>query len=502
MAQHLSPWIATAPPSGLPPSELPRDADVAVLGAGVVGLTTAVLLQWAGHRVVVVEAGRVGRGVTGHSTVKATVAQGSVLTRISQRLGDDAARVYAQANAAGLRRIRSLADELDVECDLATGPHVVYARGPESVDAVRTEARIAAACGLAVEETDAAPLPFEVAAAASFPDQVSLHPVRYLLGLARAVVDAGGAVVEGVRATGARDDDPCVVSTTAGELRAGHVVVATHVPFLDRGLHFTKLAHHRAYGVASVLPDGVDVGMTISVDEPTRSTRTVEVDGERLAVVVGEGHHVGEDGDTSRRWRALADWAAQHLGTGPVRYTWSTQDASTPDGLPYVGRLTPGTDRLLLATGFAGWGMTNGTAAAEVLADQVEGRVNPWADALDARRFNLSRTAGPLAAQNARVAAHAVGDRLRHLAAGRPEDLAPGQAAVLRVGARHLACYRDDDGGLHVVAARCTHLGCLVAWNDGERSWDCPCHASRFDHTGAVLQGPAVRPLPPASRYA
>lgn len=499
MAQHLSPWIATAPPSSLPPGELPRDADVAVLGAGVVGLTTAVLLQRAGHRVVVVEAGRVGRGVTGHSTVKATVAQGTVLTRITERLGDDAARVYAQVNAAGLRRIRSLVDELGVECDLVPAPHVLYARGAESVDAVRTETRIAAACGLAVEETGAVPLPFEVPAAASFPDQLSLHPVRYLLGLARALVAAGGTLVEGVRATGVRDDDPCVVSTRVGELRAGHVVVATHVPFLDRGLHFAKLTHHRAYGVAAVLPDGVDVGMTLTVDQPTRSTRAVDLDGERLVIVVGEGHPVGEDGDTSRRWRALADWAAQHLGAGPVRYTWSTQDASTPDGLPYVGRLTPGTDRLLLATGFAGWGMTNGTAAAEVLADHVAGRDNPWADTLDARRFNLPRTAGTLAAQNARVAVHAVGDRLRHLTAGRPENLPPGRAAVLRVGARHLACYRDDAGALHAVSARCTHLGCLVAWNEGERSWDCPCHGSRFDHTGAVLQGPAVSPLPPAS---
>lgn len=497
--RHVSPWVATAPPADLGDTAFrPYDADVVVVGAGVVGLTTALLLQQAGRDVVLVDSGAVGQGVTAHSTVKVTVAQGTVLQQLARRLGEHAARLYAEVNAAGLARVRSLVDEHGIDCDLEVAPHVLYARDASSAQAVRAEAALAARFGLPAQPVDDVPLPFEVAAAASFADQVSLHPVRYLHGLARAFLAAGGSLVEHARALAVHEGDPCRVTTTAGELRGRHVVVATHYPFLDRGLHFARLVHKREYGVAVRLPEGTRAGMTYAVDSPTRSTRTLRLDGERLLVVVGESHPVGSEPDTPSRWAALARWAQAEVGAGDVVFSWSTQDVSTADGLPYVGWLTPGTDRLLTATGFGGWGMTNGTAAAELLASLVLGRRHPWAEPLDARRVGLPASAGTLVKVNLEVGAHFVGDRLRRVRAGRPEDLAPGQAAVLRVGARHLACYRDEEGALHVLSARCTHLGCLVSWNPGERSWDCPCHASRFDHTGAVLEGPAVRPLPPA----
>lgn len=496
--RHVSPWVATATRPDLGDTTFrPGHADVVVLGAGVAGLTTALLVQRAGRQVTLLDAGLVGHGVTGHSTVKVTVGQGTVLGSISDRLGEDAARTYADANQAGLATVRSLVEEHGIDCDLEVAPHVVWTAEPDRVAALEREADLARRFGLPARLTGDVPLPFAVRAAVAFDDQVALHPVAYLYGLAAAFVAAGGTLLEGTRATGVSDDAPCVVTTERGDLTAEQVVVATHYPVLDRGMHFARLSHKRAYGVALALPEDVVAGMTISVDSPSRSTRTARLDGERLLVVVGESHPVGHDRDTAARWRTLADWGREHLGAGPVRYRWATQDLTSLDEMPYVGWLTPGTERLLTATGFAGWGMTNGTAAAVLLTDLLLGRENPWAQAWDARRVNLAATASRLARQNLHVGQRFVTDRATTRDARSPADLAPGEAAVLRLGRSPAACYRDEDGLLHSVSARCTHLGCYVSWNDGERSWDCPCHGSRFDPTGAVLHGPAVEPLAP-----
>jgi glycine/D-amino acid oxidase-like deaminating enzyme/nitrite reductase/ring-hydroxylating ferredoxin subunit len=498
--QPVSPWVATAPDVQLGDTSFQaaqHEADVLVLGGGIAGLTTALTLQRAGRQVTVVDAGRIGRGVTGHSTVKVTVGHGTMLSDIASTLDEDAARVYAAANQAGLERIVALAGELGIDCDLERAPHVVYTRQPGSSRRIHEEAQLAVRLGLRAAVVDDVPLPFPVAAAVAFDDQVQFHPVAYLLGLAQGVVAAGGNVIENVRALAVSDRDPCRVTTTAGVLTARHVVVTTHYPFLDRGWHFARLKPFRSYGIAAPLPAGTPAGMTIGIDSPTRSTRTVQLDGERHLVVVGQSHPVGQARNTASRWDALHTWARQHFSVGEPRYRWSTQDLESVDHVPYVGWITPGSRRVLTATGFAGWGMTNGTAAGMLLADLVLERPNEWAKTFDARRLNVHATAGPLTTQNLQVAVRWVKDRVVRARQGAPHQLSPGEAAVLRDGAEPTAAYRDRAGVLHAVSARCTHLGCLVAWNDGERSWDCPCHGSRFDPTGAVLEGPATRALPP-----
>jgi len=299
-----------------------------------------------------------------------------------------------------------------------------------------------------------------------------------------------------VRATGVSEGDPVKVHTTRGEVRARDVVVATHYPVLDRGLFFARLDPTRDLVVSGPIaqeraPHGV------FLDARThQSVRTAtDLDGTLLLVVGGEPYRVGDDVDVQARHDKLADWATGTLGVQEIRYRWSAHDLSTVDRVPYVGAYRPGAKRLWVATGFGQWGMTGGTAAGLLLADLVTGEENAAAALFDPNRLPVS-AAPALVKDNATVAKYLTTGHVRALTTGTALDsLAPGEATVTRCGATMVAAHRTADGELCAVSARCTHLGCLVAFNNAERSWDCPCHGSRFALDGSVLQGPAVRPL-------
>jgi glycine/D-amino acid oxidase-like deaminating enzyme/nitrite reductase/ring-hydroxylating ferredoxin subunit len=499
--RHVSPWLDTMPRPVLGATGYRNtEPEVVVIGAGITGATTALLLQREGRRVAVLDAEPLGsRSVTTRSTVKATYGHGTLCSTIAQERSLEAARAYAQANVAGLEQILDLARELDIDCTLEHGhPHVVYAESEEDAQRVEAEAAVAERLGLPVTLRAEAPVPFAVAAALHFEEQAQFHPGRYLAGLAEAFVREGGTVIEGVRATDVDEHgDGCTVQTTEGQLSASFVVIATQYPFLDRGGHFSQLKAHRSYGIAGVLPEGTPAGMTINAGSPTRSTRTADLGGERLLVVVGEGHEVGHVTETSQRWVALQEWARERFGVTEFRYHWSAEETSALDHVPFAGFIAPGSRRVLTATGFDGWGMTNGTASAMLIRDLVLERDNPWAPVFDARRAGASLPGRDFIAHNAHVAKTWLKDRVGGSPAGSVEDLRPGQAAVMEVDGEQTAAYRDEQGTVHAVSAVCTHMKCTVAWNQGERSWDCPCHGSRFSCAGDVLHGPATTPLSP-----
>jgi nitrite reductase/ring-hydroxylating ferredoxin subunit len=308
-------------------------------------------------------------------------------------------------------------------------------------------------------------------------------------------------VVEGVRAEDVRTGDPHRVVTDAGTFAATHVVVATHYPILDRGFYFARLEPVRELVVAGPMPaDAAPKHMYLSAGDG-HSIRTTPyadnaADGRAqvLAIVLGEHYRPGTETDAEDRHAALASWALAELGLSHITYRWSAQDNVTVDRLPYIGRFSRLTDRLWVATGFGQWGMTNGTLAGLLLRDLVCGRPNEWADLYNPNRLP---SPGSFLRDQFAVAEHFVVDRLRAVGAPAPADLAPGEAATTTVGGRLAAVRCDADGTLVALSGRCTHLGCAVAFNGDEQSWDCPCHGSRFDLSGAVLQGPAVAPLAP-----
>jgi len=496
---NASLWVATTPETDYPRLEGDVRVDVSVLGGGITGLTTAHLLKSEGKTVALVEANRIVCGVTGYTTAKLTVGHSLVYRRLVDTFGEDGARTYADSNRAAIERVGELVDELRIECDFERASNFAYTESADRVDAIKREVAAAERAGVEAHFTTETELSFPILGAARVDGQAQFHPRKYLLPLAAALPGDGSHVFERTRAHNVEETDGrCTVVTDSGRINADHVVVATHLPFLDRGLFFAKAHPAMSYAIAAEVSEAAAPrGMYISIDQPTRSIRstpTQEAE-RRMLVVGGEGHKPGLEEDTQRRYEALERFLAERFEAHSIAHRWSAHDYMPLDGVPYIGRLRRGSRRLYVATGFAKWGLTKGTLAAMLITDAILDRANPWAEFYDAKRLKPLASAGTFAKENGQVALHFVGARLKRRETLDHVDLVPNEGRIVRLGHRHVAMFRDEDGAVHALSARCTHLGCLVEWNTAERTWDCPCHGSRFTTTGAVIEGPAVTPL-------
>ncbi|CAM5636141.1 putative Rieske 2Fe-2S iron-sulfur protein YhfW [Streptomyces afghaniensis 772] [Streptomyces afghaniensis] len=490
-------WMETAPDGRHPALTEDLDVNVAVIGAGIAGLSTAWELTRAGRSVAVLEAGRVAAGVTGHTTAKVTALHTLVYDKLRRTRGPEGARLYARSQSEAIERAAGIAEELGIDCDWETRSAYTYACDAGRVEELRAEARSAAEAGLPASFVTETGLPFPVAGAVRVTGQAQFHPRKYLLALAADLVEQGGRIFEDTTVLGLDEGEPCRLSTTTGAtVRARDVVVATHYPIFDRALLFARLTPKRELVVAGTIPADRDPdGMFITPDENTRSVRTAPYEGDRRLLIVTGEHFTPGTGDPRAAFERLTAWAVEHFPDLDVTNRWATQDNSPTDTVPMVGPLHPGARHAYVATGFGGWGMTGGIMAGSLLAAQITGEEREWSGLYDPRRVKPAvREAPSFLKTQAKVAGHFVGDRLRP--APPVESLPPGEGAVVRADGHHrLAVYRDDDGNLHSVSARCTHLGCLVAFNSAERAWECPCHGSRFDTDGKVIQGPATKPL-------
>ena len=489
-------WITTAAPE----REYPRlegelTVDVAVIGGGIAGTVTAALLKQAGVSVALLEAGRLCAGVTGYTTAKVTALHGLTYARLAASHGQETARAYAEANANGIETIASMVLGHGIDCDFERRPALTYTTDPSRRGEIEAEVEAAQQAGLTAVFTTETELPFPVAAAVRLDGQAQFHPRRFCLGLAATVPGGASHVFERSPVLDV-DSGAGTVATESGVVHAGAVVLATHLPFLDRGLFFAKCWPERSYAIAVQPGPGTPElsGMYLSADQPTRSLRGTA---EGVLIVGGEGHKAGQDPDTRQRYAALEEWAAAQLGVTEVTHRWSAHDHHSVDGLPFVGRLLPGSN-VLVATGFGKWGMTNGAAAARMLTDHITGTPNPWSEVFDATRQRAVITSSEFYKENAdAVGRRLVGDRLATLRPPPADSLAPGEGGIVRLDGDKVAAFRDDDGVLHAVSPVCTHVGCLVAFNRAEQTWDCPCHGSRYDVDGQVIEGPALAPLEP-----
>jgi len=486
-------WSAPTADTRYPPLNHDVQADVIVVGAGIVGLTAALRMQAAGLRCVVLEARTVGSGVTGHSTAKISSLHGAVYQQLEKQSAE-IARDYASANEFGVRRISELADEYAIECGFERCANHSYASSAELDDRVRAEVHAARRAGLDARLVEKPDVPFNATSAVYVPDQALFDPKLYLSGLARSLHGIGGEIYETTAATGATvRGESVTVRTQPGYIAsARQAIVATHLPFLDRGLYFARSHPMRSYALAAPVAERPFEGAYLSVGDPIRSLRVHRHEDESYVIVGGEGHKPGH-GDPERSYERLASFASDELGLSDFSHRWSSQDNMSIDHRPLVGPLVPWSKNLLVATGFNKWGIAAGTAAAELLCARVFELDLPWSKVFDSNRLGL-RSLPTTIKENTDSGIRFVLDR-----AARQHDadgLAPGEGAVITRGHRQLAAYRDEAGRLHIRSARCTHLGCIVSWNGAERSWDCPCHGSRFDVDGEVLHGPATQPLP------
>ncbi|HEY4277116.1 MAG TPA: FAD-dependent oxidoreductase [Conexibacter sp.] len=499
MRATTSIWLSSAPPSLGRPLAEGLDVDVAVLGGGISGITTALLCARDGATVAVLERETVAGtgGATGFTTAKASALQQTKLAQIRNLHGDEKTAAYAAAQLDALDLIEGLVERHAIDCGWQRLPDVTFALDRTQVDAVHAAQEAARAGGLAVHTTTPSPLPFEPPAAVQLDRQAIFDPVRYVRRLASLLVEEGGHVFDHTAVAQVHDGDPCRVVTAGGEtVRAGAVVVCTNYPLLDRGAFFARMSAERSYVVAARVLDDPPAAMAISAGEPTRSIRPLLTDDrQRWVLIGGEGHPTGSSKATPERYKALERFARERFDVEEIPFRWSTQDGMPVDKLPYAGRYLPRSSRLFVNAGHQKWGMTNATAGARVVADLIAGRDSRFASLLDPNRVTLGAVPDAAKAQ-ASAAAHLVGDRLTPAEASSAAEVPTGEARVVRSGRfGKVGVHRDDLGAVHAVSLRCTHLGCILHWNDAERSWDCPCHGSRFGIDGQLLTGPASKPL-------
>jgi glycine/D-amino acid oxidase-like deaminating enzyme/nitrite reductase/ring-hydroxylating ferredoxin subunit len=489
--RNRSLWVATSEDLSYPSLEHDIEADVIVVGSGITGLSTARLLSARGLRVVVLEARRICFGVTAFTTAKLTALHSTIYSDLIRIWGDEVAAVYAEANQAAIGKVRELIAADGIECDLREAAAYTYTESSGHVAEIEAEVDAVRTAGLDASFTTESELPYEIAGAIKLDRQAQFHPRRYCLGLAEAITGSNGLIFEGSPAM-ALDASTATVTTDRAKATGKAVVIATQIPFVNRGGHFARMTPSRSYALALRAPNQSLQGMYISVDAPTRSLRST---GDGYLIVGGEGHPVGTDPDTSRRYRALEQWSGDRFPGSTVEFRWSAQDYRSADRLPFIGRLTSGTERVFVATGFAKWGMTNGTVAAMIISDLIQEVPNPWAQTFDSTRFALGQGGPGTVTATLEAAKHFVVDRLKTLGRKPAGELKIGEGAVVSLDGKTVAAFRDEDGQLHAISATCTHLACQVSFNEAERSWDCPCHGSRFDIEGQVLQGPAIRGL-------
>ncbi len=492
-SRHMPLWWdgVAAPPR--PPLAEDASCDVAVVGAGITGLTTALLAARAGLSVRVIDMAGVATGTSGYTTAKVTSQHHLTYARLRLTHGDSGARTYAAAMEGAKEQVATLAE--GVPCDLQRCPAYVFGTRPGERTLLELETRAAQAAGLPARFDDEVPLPFSTIGGMRLDDQIQFHAVKYLLGLADQVTAAGATIHEQTRALGVKEHDAYAeVRTTRGTLRAAHVVVATLLPFLDRGLHFARAHASRSYVVTAQIAGDLPTAMLQGAGPPAHSVRSVPFGDETLLMALGASHHTGGRADDSR-YAAVAEFMARHWEVTTFTHRWSSQDYIPVDGIPYIGRLGHGSERVHVATGLKKWGMTGGTLAGMLITDAITGRDNPWAGLFSAERLSLVSGAPRLAGENGRVALHLVGDRLLDRGSRDLEELAPDEGAIVSFDGDLVAGYRAADSTLHAVSPTCTHLGCHVRWNGAERTWDCPCHGSRFTPDGEILCGPATEPL-------
>lgn len=502
-------WLDTAHPGRQPTLTRDIETDVCVIGAGIAGTTTAYLLAKEGRSVVLIDDGTPGCGQTAVTTAHLTAVIDDRYTEMIRLHGVDGARLACDSHRSAIARIESICRGEDIRADFARVSGYLFLSPEHEEGLLDDEMAAAREAGLDVEKLRAAPVEgFQSGPCLHFPRQAQFHPLAYLNGLFDAFMRAGGRLHGGVRATGVTNGEPAEVQTAGGpRIRAKAVVVATNSPFIDEFAIHTKQAPYYTYVIAARIPTGsVTPALYWDTHDPyhyvrVQRTTNAELGGDNshpvdLLIVGGEDHKTGQASDTEERYGSLERWMRERFPSARnVEFRWSGQVMETQDGLGFIGRNPMDARNIFVATGDSGMGMTHGTIAGMLICDLVQGRPNRWTTLYDPSRIRLG-AAGDFLKENLNVAAQYV-SYLTPGEVGSLDDIAPNTGAVMREGAKKVAVFRDEAGEIHRLSAVCPHLGCIVAWNKAASSWDCPCHGSRFDARGHVLNGPASRDLEP-----
>lgn len=488
-------WMASTQSTDYPPLREDIDVDVAIVGGGMVGITAGYLLKKEGMKVAIIEADRILQGTTGHTTAKITSQHGLIYNKTVTNLGYEMAKQYADANEHAIRFIEKLIKENNIDCDFVEQSSYIYTLKDEYVKDIEDEAKTASDLGIKAVYIDSTPLPFSVKAAVRFDNQAQFHPRKYLLSLAGKIPGSGSYIFENTRAVDMDVKDgtgTAVIAENGNRVNAKHIIISSHYPFYNmEGFYFARIYPERSYVLGLKINEKYPGGMYISAEDPARSLRSQNFGDGEIVLVSGEHHKTGHGESTMEHYENLSKFAHDIFTVKDIPYRWSTQDCMTLDSIPYVGYFTSSSRNIYVATGFGKWGMTNSTVSAIILRDLITTGKSEWQDVYNPSRTDIGASAKNFIVENADVAKQLISGKLSP--APSEAEIKPGEAKVITVDGQRTGAYRDNQGTLHLTDITCTHLGCELKWNDGEKTWDCPCHGSRFTYEGDIVEGPALK---------
>jgi glycine/D-amino acid oxidase-like deaminating enzyme/nitrite reductase/ring-hydroxylating ferredoxin subunit len=506
--QTLSVWFDTGPELNKLPLAEDARADVCVVGAGISGMTTAYLLSTEGKSVIVLDDGPIGGGMTGRTTAHLVNALDDRYFELERLHGEKGARLAAQSHTAAIDRVEAIVKEEKIDCEFERLDGYLFVPPGDAKKILDDELDAALRAGLKVEKVARAPIQsYDTGAALRFPNQAQFHPLKYLAGLARAIEKNGGRIYTGTHADKIKGGETALIETGEGfVVTADAVVVATNSPVNDLIAIHTKQAPYQTYVIGARVPHGsITRALFWDTPDPYHYLRIETVgtgaNAYDLLIIGGEDHKTGQEDDANRRFGILERWARLRFPMiEDIEYRWSGEVLEPIDGLAFIGRNPLDEENVFIATGDSGNGMTHGTIAGMLITDLIMERENEWTELYEPSRKTL-RSLPEFARENLNVAMEYT-ELVTPGEVDSVDEIKAGRGDVIRRGLTKVAVYKDDAGTVHELSAICRHLGCVVGWNTLESTWDCPCHGSRYDAYGQVIQGPANTNLPEVEEIA
>ena len=482
------------------PQLLPLESsnyDVIIVGGGITGITTALLLQESGKKCLVAEAQTAGFGTTSGTTAHLNTILDITYDEIAKNFGEDNAKLVLKSTLEAIDLVSQNVENYHIDCGFSRQRGYLFSQNDKQSKALDNAFEVSKKIGCEVAYSETIPVPVNFEKALVFQNQAQMHPTKYLLALAHAFEEAGGIIAQSCRVTGVKENDQKVleVETSKGNLTSTHLIYATHVPPGVNLLHF-RCAPWRSYAMAFKLKDGnYPDGLVYDMEDPYHYYRTQEIDGQKYLIAGGQDHKTAEEKNTSQCFNTLESYFSKYFNIEEVSFKWSSQYFIPADGLPYIGHLPGNPDNVLVATGYGGNGITYSHVAAKILTDLVVNNDSEYKDLYKPSRVKPVAGFSEFIKNAADVTAKLVekmlpADKITHLS-----EMARDEARVVNYEGQSVALYKDENGKMHSLDPACTHIQCSVAWNTAEKVWECPCHGSRFSQDGEVLTAPARKDL-------
>ncbi|MFA4960492.1 MAG: FAD-dependent oxidoreductase [Candidatus Pacearchaeota archaeon] len=464
--------------------------DVVVVGGGLAGINCAYLLKKRGYSVAVIEKGRMGMGVTSKTTAKITYAHGLIYSYLIKKFGFKKAKQYANTNRFAIDKFEEIIKEEKIKCDFQRKDFYLFTKENENYKNLREEFFALRKLFVPVSFVEKIDLPIKIRAAIRYENQAQFHPLKYIYALANKINGDGSYIFENTRALDIEESkNKCKVMTDKGDIRGKYVVVATHFPFYDPSFYFARMYPSRSYALGIKIKNKFPDGMFMSIEENGLTYRNYVDKKREIVIIGGEDHKIGS-GNEKEHYKKLEKNIKNELPFKKIKYYWSTHDNVTIDRVPYIGKISSKSNNIFVATGFGKWGMTTSMVSGLIISDIIENGESQWQDIFSPLRFKPIVSAKTFLKQNLNVAERYFRGKVL---SGEKKLLSMGEGVVVEKNGEKVAAYKNENGDLTFLEPYCPHMGCILNWNSAEKSWDCPCHGSRFTPDGKMINGPAIK---------